>query len=130
MISTGFFARTRNPNYLGEIMIYGSFAICTGHWLSYAIVMSIWMTLFAINMYLKDELSYKNKAGWEEYKRNSYILLPKIFKSDIINLAIYVGLALIMYNYYIDCCDGHHGHDHDHGHSHHIQEHINHTHAH
>ena len=65
LISTGFFARTRNPNYLGEIMIYGSFAACTGHWISYAIVFSIWCTLFAINMYLKDEYSYKLKQGWD-----------------------------------------------------------------
>lgn len=68
LISTGFFARTRNPNYLGEMLIYGSFATCTGYWLAYALVISIWCTLFAINMYLKDELSYKFKEGWKEYK--------------------------------------------------------------
>lgn len=42
-------------------MIYGAFAACTGHYLSYAIVMSVWCSLFAINMYLKDEYSYKLK---------------------------------------------------------------------
>lgn len=46
-------------------MIYGSFAACTGYWVSYAIVMTMWFTLFAINMYLKDEYSYKLKQGWD-----------------------------------------------------------------
>lgn len=91
--------------------------------------MSVWLTLFAINIYLKDELSYKKKAGWEEYKNNSYILLPKLFKSDIVNLAIYFGLVLIVYNYYQECCDGH-GHHHGHDHGHHMHGQINGTHAH
>lgn len=100
-------------------MIYGSFAACTGYWISYAIVMTMWSTLFAINMYLKDQYSYKLKQGWDEYKKKSYILLPKLFKSNFINFAIYVGLSLILYNYYQQCCDGHGHEHHDHGHGHH-----------
>ena len=95
-------------------MIYGSFAACTGFLGSYAIVLSIWGSIFVINMYLKDEYSYRFKQGWEEYKQKSYIMLPKIFKSDIINLAVYLGIVLILYNYYNECCDGH-----EHGHAHH-----------
>jgi len=48
------FAYTRNPNYFGEICIYLSFAIIVGHTLAYAIPMTIWCTLFAINMFIKD----------------------------------------------------------------------------
>ncbi len=33
LITDGFFARTRNPNYLGEMMIYGSFAALSMHWI-------------------------------------------------------------------------------------------------
>jgi hypothetical protein len=47
------------------------------------------------------------------------MLLPKIFKSNIINYVIYVALIMIFHNYYSQCCGGHgHSHDHDHGHSH------------
>lgn len=75
-------------------MIYGSFAICTGYWVSYAIVLFVWLTLFATNIYLKDELSYKWKQGWDTYKQQSYIFLPKIFASDIANYALYGCLAV------------------------------------
>lgn len=47
------------------------------------------------------------------------MLLPKIFKSDIVNYVLYFALVLIVYNYYVDCCDGHgHGHSQSHGHDH------------
>jgi Protein of unknown function (DUF1295) len=32
LIEDGLFTRTRNPNYLGEILIYVSFAIMSMHW--------------------------------------------------------------------------------------------------
>ena len=32
LIDDGFSARTRNPNYLGEILIYLSYAIVSWHW--------------------------------------------------------------------------------------------------
>ena len=48
------FKFTRNPNYLGEIMVYLSFAICVGDYRAYLILIFVWSTLFALNMYLKD----------------------------------------------------------------------------
>jgi hypothetical protein len=35
LIEDGLFARTRNPNYLGETLIYISFATLSWHWLSF-----------------------------------------------------------------------------------------------
>ena len=60
LIDDGLFKYTRNPNYLGEIMVYLSFAMCVGQWEGYAIVSSIWVTVFVINMMCK-EISYKKK---------------------------------------------------------------------
>ena len=76
-------------------MIYASFAVCSGFWTSYAVVFFAWFTLFATNMYLKDELSYKKKQGWDKYKKDTYLLFPKIFPSDLINYVFYLGLAVI-----------------------------------
>lgn len=46
-------------------------------------------SLFALNMYLKDETSYKFKKGWEQYKEQSYMLLPKVFSNGVGNLILY-----------------------------------------
>jgi len=35
LIEDGLFARTRNPNYLGEILIYLAFALLSWHWLPF-----------------------------------------------------------------------------------------------
>lgn len=46
LITDGFFARTRNPNYLGEMVLYASFAILAGHWLPSVILARVWLYLF------------------------------------------------------------------------------------
>lgn len=68
MISDGLFSNSRNPNYLGEILIYSSFALCAGHLQGFIMVHGIACLLFAMNVYLKDKLSYQKKKGWQEYK--------------------------------------------------------------
>lgn len=65
LINDGMFKYTRNPNYLGEMMIYGSFALATGHNTSWAILLTIWSLLFIPRMLAK-EISYKTKAGAKE----------------------------------------------------------------
>jgi hypothetical protein len=32
VVQDGLFSRTRNPNYLGEVLIYGGFAVASWHW--------------------------------------------------------------------------------------------------
>jgi steroid 5-alpha reductase family enzyme len=48
------FKYTRNPNYLGEMMIYGSFALLANHWFCYFIILTMWGVFFNLNMILKD----------------------------------------------------------------------------
>ena len=60
------FENVRNPNYLGEIMVYLSFAMAVGKWEGYGAVSLIWVTVFWLNMYCKD-LSLKMKDGWDNY---------------------------------------------------------------
>ena len=92
LIDYGMFAHTRNPNYLGECMIYGSMAMLSNRTLPWIILLSIWFTIFLVFIVLK-ERSFRRKAGWEEYRKKSYIFFPKLFGSDILSLAIY-GFAL------------------------------------
>ena len=82
LIKEGMFSRTRNPNYLGEMLVYVSYALMAGHWLGWAVLAWVWSGYFLVNMILKDR-SLSRYEGWEVYKKQSWILLPKIhgFKS-------------------------------------------------
>jgi steroid 5-alpha reductase family enzyme len=57
MKEDGLFTRTRNPNYLGEILIYVSFAILSMHWIPF-VVLGAWVFgFFARNMLRKTGVS-------------------------------------------------------------------------
>ncbi|MGB9114260.1 DUF1295 domain-containing protein, partial [Bradyrhizobium sp.] len=47
LITDGLFSRVRNPNYLGEILIYCAFAALSAHWLPFVIV-AAWSAFFFI----------------------------------------------------------------------------------
>ena len=38
LITTGWFSRVRHPNYLGEMMLYASFAVVAGHVLPWLVL--------------------------------------------------------------------------------------------
>jgi protein-S-isoprenylcysteine O-methyltransferase Ste14 len=75
LITTGMFATTRNPNYLGEILIYSSFCLLAQHWLPWAACLWIWLTIFLPNMLAK-ERSMGRHAGHETWKSRTGLLLP------------------------------------------------------
>lgn len=77
LIVTGFFARIRHPNYLGEMMIYGSFAVVVNHWVPWVILAAIWVLFFLPNM-LAIESSLSRYPGFEEWKGRTGFLLPRI----------------------------------------------------
>merc|ERR1712216_587052 len=77
LVSDGVFATNRNPNYLGEMLIYGSFALMTGpRWDVVLGLGMIWVGIFGTNMVKKD-LSLKKKPGWEDYRKRSHLFLFK-----------------------------------------------------
>lgn len=90
---------TRNPNYLGEIMIYGSFVLLVNDTVSYICVIQVWFVLFTLRIWQK-EASLRKKEGWEEYKQRSWILLPKVNGRLIDSLIVYgVSIAVGVYTY-------------------------------
>ncbi len=78
LITEGFFAYSRNPNYLGEILIYVSFAILSQHWLPFVILGGFCAGIFVPNMQKKDK-SLSRYPEFEAYKARSGLLLPKLF---------------------------------------------------
>ncbi|WP_035988567.1 methyltransferase family protein [Leptolyngbya sp. KIOST-1] len=78
LITEGFFARCRNTNYLGEILIYLSFALLAMHWLPFAIVGLVAALVFVPNMRKKDE-SLSRYPEFADYRARSGLLLPRLF---------------------------------------------------
>jgi protein-S-isoprenylcysteine O-methyltransferase Ste14 len=75
LISNGVFTYTRNPNYLGETMIYGSYAMLTMHWFGALVILLQFFLLFLPRMLVKDA-SISRYPGWEEYERRSGLIIP------------------------------------------------------
>ncbi|MEG3919653.1 DUF1295 domain-containing protein [Microcoleus sp. T3_A4] len=80
LITEGFFARSRNTNYLGEILIYGSFAMLVQHWLPFLILAAFIAGMFIPNMIKKDR-SLGRYPEFADYKTTSGLLLPRLFVS-------------------------------------------------
>jgi len=75
LIRDGFFTYTRNPNYLGEMMLYSAFAILSGHWMPWAYLLTIWVVMFFPNMLRKDASLARYKE-WSIYSKRSGLLIP------------------------------------------------------
>lgn len=82
LITTGFFARCRNPNYLGEILIYASFALLSMHWIPFVILGAFVLGIFVPNMRKKDE-SLARYPEFAAYKNRSGLLFPKLWGQGI-----------------------------------------------
>jgi steroid 5-alpha reductase family enzyme len=82
LITEGFFAKCRNPNYLGEVLIYLGFSMLTQHWLPFVIQGLFIAMIFVPNMLKKDK-SLSRYPEFEEYKQNSGLFFPKLFNSKI-----------------------------------------------
>ena len=76
LIKDGFFKNIRNTNYLGEILIYLSFAILSVSFIPFAILALFFFGVFLPRMLKKDK-SLTKYAAFAEYKRISGLLLPK-----------------------------------------------------
>ena len=84
LITEGFFARCRNTNYLGEILIYSGFAMLAQHWLPFVILAAFIAGIFIPNMLKKDK-SLSRYPEFADYKANSGLLLPQLFLATTSN---------------------------------------------
>lgn len=81
LITDGFFSICRNPNYLGELLIYSAFNIMASvseywfvpwTWCAY-----VWSTLFIPN-WLKKDRRLSRHPGFKEYKTRVPLILPRL----------------------------------------------------
>jgi protein-S-isoprenylcysteine O-methyltransferase Ste14 len=75
LITTGMFARVRHPNYLGEMMVYASYALIVQHWIPWIILAYWWTMVFLVNM-LTIESSLSRYPEWQNYKARTSMLIP------------------------------------------------------
>ena len=76
LIKEGFFKNVRNTNYLGEILIYLSFAILSMSFIPFAILAIFFFGVFLPRMIKKDN-SLKKYAAFKDYKKKTGLILPK-----------------------------------------------------
>jgi protein-S-isoprenylcysteine O-methyltransferase Ste14 len=75
LIKSGMYCYIRHPNYLGEMMIYASFALLVNHWLPWIVLAYWWCMIFLVNMLLI-ESSLSRFPEWKAYKANTGMLIP------------------------------------------------------
>lgn len=78
LITDGMFKHIRHPNYLGEMMIYGAFALLAWHWIPALVLAYYWGVMFATNMVMK-EASMSRYPEWAAYRKRSWWLVPGLF---------------------------------------------------
>ncbi len=76
LIKDGFFKKIRNTNYLGEILIYLSFAMLSMSWIPFAILAIFFFVVFLPRMIKKDK-SLTKYSSFEDYKKKTGLILPK-----------------------------------------------------
>jgi len=75
LLTSGLWARSRNPNYFGELLIYGSFAGLTLHWIPPVILASFVLAVWVPNMIRKDR-SLSRYPEFAEYKKRAGLIVP------------------------------------------------------
>lgn len=82
LITDGFFSRSRNTNYLGEAMIYLSFALVSFHPLGFIGISVFFLAVFLPNMIKKDK-SLSRYPGFSAYKKRSGLFIPSFFRDEL-----------------------------------------------
>jgi steroid 5-alpha reductase family enzyme len=81
LLTDGLWARTRNPNYLGELMIYLGFGLFAYQWAWVPLlVLSLFLAIVWIPNMKKKDHSLSRYPEFETYRQNTGLLFPKIGK--------------------------------------------------
>ena len=77
LINNGMFLKSRNTNYLGELLIYLSFALMSHHWIPIVVLVLFMIIIWIPNMRKKDK-SLSRYSEYGEYKKRSSLFIPFI----------------------------------------------------
>ena len=79
---------SRNMNYVGEMMLYASFAVLCQRVEVWYIYLYVWGLIFTLRMMTKD-YSLSKKPEWPEYQAKTWLYLPKLYSSTVLSLIVY-----------------------------------------
>lgn len=78
LITDGLLAYSRNINYFGEFLIYGSFALLAMSWIPFAVITAYLLIVWGPNIRRKEK-SLSRYPEFEEYKKKVKLFIPYIF---------------------------------------------------
>jgi steroid 5-alpha reductase family enzyme len=78
LITDGLFASSRNINYFGELLIYGSFAALSMHWFP-VLYLALFVGAYWIPRMLAKDKSLAKYPEFAEYKKRSALFIPYLF---------------------------------------------------
>lgn len=79
LFSDGLWSRTRNPNYLGELLIYASFCALPMHWAP-PLVLAAFVAVYWLPHMIKKDRSLSRYPGFAEWRARSGLLFPRLFR--------------------------------------------------
>ena len=88
----GWLARSRNTNYLGEVMLYSAYAVLAQHWLPWTVDIGVWLLLFVTNMVAKEE-SLRKKVSIDVVKLLNVIIETTLGRSQRVHGEILAVLS-------------------------------------
>lgn len=96
LLNDGWMKWSRNPNYVGEMLIYASFALVVQRNEPWIILGYMWGIFFLSRMLQKD-YSLSKKIGWPKYAENSWMLPFKFGGSLVLSIIIYTVFLGVVY---------------------------------
>lgn len=75
LLSDGLWARSRNPNYLGELLIYVAFALLAMHWLPF-VVLGLFIIAYWVPNMLRKDRSLSRYPEFSDYRARSWLFIP------------------------------------------------------
>jgi steroid 5-alpha reductase family enzyme len=74
LITEEFFKRRRNPNYLGELLIYAGFGMLAMHWIPLAIL-AVWVLAYWLPSMIQKDRSLSRYEDFSEYRKRSRLFI-------------------------------------------------------
>ena len=78
LFTDGLWARSRNPNYFGELCIYFGFSVLAMHWAP-LVVLSLFVGIVWIPNMLRKDRSLARHPGFAAWKKRSGLMFPNGF---------------------------------------------------